>query len=166
MKTMHRTPALVTAEWLEANLYQEDICVVDVTGLHTENMQSYRDGHVPGAICWPWRDAFWDRTRRGFPDPEDFADRMSSAGISNNTKIVIYGDEIQFGMFGWWALRYCGHENVSVLDGGRDKWVAEGRPLEYEFAATRVATSYRPVARNVDMRIFATMYSRRCIRAR
>jgi thiosulfate/3-mercaptopyruvate sulfurtransferase len=91
---------------------------------------------------------------RDFPDPAEFARRMGAAGISNDTRVVIYGEDIQFGIYGWWVLRYCGHENVSILDGGRHRWTADGKPLQVEFPSPPAAVTFRPVQRKTDMRVF------------
>ena len=71
----------------------------------------------------------WDPYARDFPSPEAFARRCGAAGIGNDTTVVFYGECVQFGIYAWWAFRYCGHSKVKVLDGARYRWAAEGRPL-------------------------------------
>lgn len=145
--------SLVTPAWLEARLNDPGIRIIDVAGLNQDDMQAYKSGHVPGASCWLWKQALWDSHKRDFPDPEEFARRMGAAGISNDTHVIIYGEDIQFGIYGWWTLRYCGHAKVSVLDGGRHGWAASGRRLVQEFPPAPQPVVYRPVARNEQMRI-------------
>jgi thiosulfate/3-mercaptopyruvate sulfurtransferase len=145
--------ALVTPQWLEDNRSERDICLVEIAGMQQDNMQAYKAGHVPGAVCWKWKEALWDERMRDFPSPEDFARRMGAAGISNGTIVVFYGEGIQFGIYAWWTLKYCGHPDVRVLDGGRYRWQAEGRPLVTDEPPARAPVDYQPVARHEEMRI-------------
>jgi thiosulfate/3-mercaptopyruvate sulfurtransferase len=146
--------ALVTPDWLERHRGDPNVVLVEVAGLGQDEMQAWRTGHVPGAHGWLWKQALWDDRVRDFPDPQEFARRMSAAGIANDTTVVVYGEDVQFGIYAWWALRYCGHDNVRVLDGGRYRWIAEGRPLESETPPPRPSARYAPVPRRPDMRTF------------
>jgi thiosulfate/3-mercaptopyruvate sulfurtransferase len=146
--------ALVTPEWLERHRGDPNVVLIEVAGLGQDEMQAYRAGHVPSAHGWLWKQALWDDRMRDFPDSQGFARRMGAAGITNDTTVVVYGEDVQFGIYAWWALRYCGHDDVRVLDGGRYRWVAEGRPLETDMPAPRPAARYQPVPRRPDMRTF------------
>jgi thiosulfate/3-mercaptopyruvate sulfurtransferase len=95
----------------------------------------------------------WDSHMREFPSPEAFAARLGAEGIGNDTTVVFYGEDIQFGIYAWWAFRYCGHADVRLLDGGRYRWQAEGRPLVTEIPAPVPAVNCRPVARRESMRV-------------
>lgn len=152
MKSGRQASALVTPAELEA-MRGGDVRLIEIAGLRQDEMQAYRAGHVPGAICWRWKEMLWDSHMRDFPDPEDFARRMGGAGIGNDTTVVLYGEDVQFGVYAWWTLTYCGHANVRLLDGARAGWVAEGRPLETEFPEPPAAVAYRPAARVESMRI-------------
>ena len=145
--------ALVSPEWLTAHIDDSDVCLIEIAGLGQDEMQAYRAGHVPGAIGWKWKDMLWDRAMREFPSPESFATQLGANGIGNDTTVVFYGEDIQFGIYAWWAFRYCGHANVRVLDGGRYRWRAEGRPLTTDVPAPRAPVAYKPVARREEMRI-------------
>jgi thiosulfate/3-mercaptopyruvate sulfurtransferase len=147
-------PSLVTVEWLSTHLQEPDIRVIEVIGLNEDGIQAYNDGHVPDASAWQWQEMFWDARTRDFPGPQEFARRLGTAGISNETRIILYGEDVQFGVFGWWALRYCGHERVSVLDGGRRNWVAGGHPLQRQPSPAPASIVYQPVNRNPTMRAF------------
>jgi thiosulfate/3-mercaptopyruvate sulfurtransferase len=68
--------------------------------------------------------------------------------------VVFYGEDIQFGIYAWWAFRYCGHADVRLLDGGRYRWRAEERPLVTEEPGARAAVVYSPVSRRENMRIY------------
>ena len=145
--------ALVSPEWLAAHADDPDVCLIEIAGLGQDEMQAYRAGHVPGAIGWKWKDMLWDPAMREFPGPEAFAARLGAAGIGNDTTVVFYGEDIQFGIYAWWAFRYCGHADVRVLDGGRYRWRDEGRPLTTDVPAARAAVTYSPVARREEMRV-------------
>lgn len=144
--------ALVTPQWLEENRTNGDLCLIEIAGLRQDDMQAYKAGHIPGALCWKWKEALWDGHMRDFPDPDEFARRLGAEGIANNTTVVLYGEGIQFGIYAWWALRYCGHENVRLLDGGRYRWEAEGRALQIDIPPSRTPVDYKPVPRNAKMR--------------
>jgi thiosulfate/3-mercaptopyruvate sulfurtransferase len=146
--------SLVTPEWLEHSRGNPNLVLVEIAGLGQDEMQAYRAGHVPGAHGWLWKQTLWDGRMRDFPAPEEFARRMGAAGIANDTTVVFYGEDVQFGVYAWWALRYCGHGDVRVLDGGRYRWSAEGRPLETHPPAPRPPARYAPVQRRPGMRVF------------
>ncbi len=146
--------SLVTPDWLAAHRDDPKVVLIDVAGLGQDQLQAYQAGHVPGAAPWKWKDMLWDERRRDFPDPAEFARRLGAAGISNDTLVVFYGEGMQFGVYAWWTFRYCGHRSVAVLDGGRKRWKAEGRPLVTEEPEPRAAVEYRPASRDESMRIF------------
>jgi thiosulfate/3-mercaptopyruvate sulfurtransferase len=145
--------ALVTTEWMAAHLDDPNVRLIDIAGLGQDQLQAYKAGHIPGATPWKWKDMLWDERRRDFPEPAEFARRLGQAGISNDTHVVFYGEGMQFGVYAWWTFRYCGHRNVSVLDGGRTRWKAEGRPLVTDEPKPRATAVYREVARDETMRI-------------
>jgi len=90
---------------------------------------------------------------RDFPSPQDFAERMGAAGIGNDTTVVLYGEDIQFGIYAWWTLTYCGHEHLKVLDGGRHRWQAEGLSLTTDEPPPAAPVTYRPATRKERMRV-------------
>ena len=143
---------LVTPEWLEANRHR-DIRLIEIAGMGQDDLAAYKAGHVPGARAWKWKEALWDARMREFPSPEEFARRMGAAGIGNDTIVVVYGEGIQFGIYAWWTLRYCGHADVRLLDGGRKRWVAEGRALTTEVPEAPAPRAYHPAPRREEMRI-------------
>src|SRR4051812_30043138 len=117
-----RSAALVDPAWLAEHLDDPNVVVIEIAGLGQEEMQAYRCGHVPGAFGWDWKKMLWDSHSRDFPAPDDFARRLGEAGISNDTTVVFYGEPVQFGIYAWWAFTYCGHADVRVLDGARQRW--------------------------------------------
>jgi thiosulfate/3-mercaptopyruvate sulfurtransferase len=84
----------------------------------------------------------WDDRLRDFPSVSAFAERMARAGIGNDTTVVLYGEDMQFGIYAWWVFRMCGHDKVRVLDGARYGWKAQGRPLVTERPVERKPVHY------------------------
>ena len=152
--TTHRdTRALVDPAWLAAHSGDPNVCLVEIAGLGQDDLQAYNAGHVPGAHAWKWMQMLWDSHMRDFPSPEEFARRLGDAGIGNDTTVVFYGEGLQFGIYAWWVFRYCGHENVRILNGARHRWAQEGRPLVKDVPPPRQKTQYRPNPRVEVMRI-------------
>lgn len=148
-----RRGALVDPVWLQKHVNDSTVKLIEIAGMGQEEMQAYKAGHVPGAVCWKWKDMLWDEYVRDFPSPEEFAHRCGAAGIGNDTTVVFYGEGVQFGVYAWWTFRYCGHRKVRVLDGARHRWAAEGRPLVTEEPAAATPVAYQPVRRKERMRI-------------
>jgi thiosulfate/3-mercaptopyruvate sulfurtransferase len=146
--------SLVTPAWLDAHRNDPNVRLIEIAGMGQEGMQAYKAGHVPGAVCWLWKEMLWDTHQRNFPAPVDFARRLGAAGIGNDTTVVFYGEGVQFGFYAWWTFRYCGHAKVCMLDGTRYRWAEEGRPLVTDVPASAAPVQYRPVARNEGMRIW------------
>jgi thiosulfate/3-mercaptopyruvate sulfurtransferase len=147
-----KTAALVDAAWLAAHRNDTDVRIVEIAGTGQEEKQKYNAGHIPGAVCWWWKDALWDTNKRDFPSPDAFARLCAENGISNDTTVVFYGEGIQFGVYAWWAFTYCGHEKAAVLDGGRYRWVKEGRELTQTVPTLSVAR-YEARPRREHMRV-------------
>lgn len=116
---------LVAGDWLQAHLDEEGLRIVEVD----EDPDRYRQAHIPGAVGLDWRVDLQDHVRRDFLGPAAFAELFSSLGISSTDTVVLYGDRNNwFAAYTYWYLKYYGHEAVRMLDGGREKWLAEGRP--------------------------------------
>jgi len=145
--------ALVSPAWLQKHRNDPKVRLIEIAGLNQDEMQAYKAGHVPGAVCWKWKEMLWDPLRRDFPAPEEFARRCGAAGIGNDTTVVFYGEGVQFGVYAWWTFRYCGHRKVKVLDGARYRWVAEKRPLTTDVPPPAAPVTYTPVKRVERMRI-------------
>jgi thiosulfate/3-mercaptopyruvate sulfurtransferase len=116
---------LVEPEWLEQHLNDDSIRIVEVD----ENPALYREAHIPGAIGFDWRLDLQDQVKRDFLGPEEFGALFGGRGVSNDHLIVLYGDRNNwFAAYTYWYLRYYGHDNVKLLNGPRERWIAEGRP--------------------------------------
>jgi thiosulfate/3-mercaptopyruvate sulfurtransferase len=116
---------LVEPQWLQEHLSDADIRIVEVD----ENHQLYAEGHIPGAIGFDWKHDLQDQVKRDFLGPEDFGALFGSRGISGEHTIVLYGDRNNwFAAYTYWYLKYYGHDKVLLLNGPREKWIADGRP--------------------------------------
>ena len=145
--------ALASPAWLQKHRNDPKVKLIEIAGMNQDEMQAYKAGHIPGAVCWKWKEMLWDPLRRDFPAPEDFARRCGAAGIGNDTTVVFYGEGLQFGIYAWWTFRYCGHRKAKVLDGGRYRWVAEKRPLTTDEPPAAAPVTYTPVKRVERMRL-------------
>ncbi len=141
---------LVSTEWLAAHLDDPSVVVVE----SDEDVLLYETGHIPGAVKVDWHADLNDPTVRDYLDPEAFARLMSVKGIAPDSTVVFYGDN-----FNWWAayalwvFSLFGHGDLRLLDGGRQKWVTEGRPMTTE-PTPRTPTVY-PVPKRDDSEIRA-----------
>ncbi len=119
-------PVLVTTDWLAEHLADEGLVVGEVD----ENPDLYDEGHIPGAIKLHWRDDLQDPVESDLVEKEAFEQLMGSRGIANETTIVLYGDKNNwFAAYAYWYLKIYGHEDIRILDGGRQKWIDESREL-------------------------------------
>ncbi|MEX0646288.1 MAG: sulfurtransferase [Balneolaceae bacterium] len=127
--TITKNKTLVTTEWAAEHLNDEGVRFAEVD----VNTRSYDSGHLPGAVGWNWKTELQDQLRRTISSKEDFEALLSKSGISNDTTIILYGDNNNwFAAWAYWLLKYYGHEDVRILDGGRLKWEAENRELTTE----------------------------------
>ena len=118
--------ALVTTEWVSEHLSDPGVRLVE----SNEDYLLYDTGHIQGAVHIDWRADLQDQTVRDYVSPKQFADLCARHGISNDTTVVFYGDKSNWwACYALWTFRLFGHEKVKIMDGGRDKWVAENRHL-------------------------------------
>lgn len=117
---------LVTTDWATNHLNDEGVQFVEVD----VDTESYDSGHIPGAVGWNWKTQLQDQLRRTIASKDDFEQLLRQSGIDNDTTIVLYGDNNNwFAAWAYWLLKYYGHEDARILDGGRKKWEAENREL-------------------------------------
>ena len=102
--TGQKIGALVDPAWLEANRNDPKVKLIEIAGMGQDQMQAYQAGHIPGAVCWKWKEMLWDSHMRDFPFPEEFASRLGAAGIGNDDTVVFYGEGVQFGIYAWWTF--------------------------------------------------------------
>lgn len=135
---------LVSTAWLEAHLGTPGLVVVE----SDEDVLLYETGHIPGAVKVDWHTELNDPVVRDYVDGAGFARLMSAKGIERDTTVVIYGDRSNWwASYALWVFTLFGHADVRLLDGGRDRWVAEGRPLTTE-APAPAAVDYPVVERD------------------
>ena len=117
---------LVTTEWLADHLEDEGLVVAEVD----EDPDLYDEGHISGAVKLHWRDDLQDPVERDVVDKQTFEELLGGLGIENETTVVLYGDKNNwFAAYAYWYLKVYGHGDVRILDGGRQKWIDEGREL-------------------------------------
>ncbi len=126
---------LVSTEWLAAAIADGsarpggDIVVVE----SDEDVLLYDTGHVPGSVKVDWHNDLNDPLMRDYVDGQRFAEVLGERGIGRDTTVVVYGDKSNWwAAYALWVFSLFGHEDVRLLDGGRAKWVAEGRDLTRE----------------------------------
>jgi thiosulfate/3-mercaptopyruvate sulfurtransferase len=143
-------PVLVTTEWLADHLGDDGVVVAEVD----ENPDLYDEGHVPGAIKLHWRDDLEDPVERDLVEKDEFERLMAERGISNETTLVLYGDRNNwFAAYAYWYMKIYGHEDVRILDGGRQKWIDEGRELTTDVPSPSRPT-YRAQERDESIRAY------------
>jgi thiosulfate/3-mercaptopyruvate sulfurtransferase len=154
---MENFDPLVTTDWLAEHLEDPGVRVVDIRGYvkktdlgggrqradYVAARDEYDEAHVPKAVYVDWTSDITDPDNAvpaQVAPPERFAELMGSLGIGKDTHVVVYDHAGgQFATRLWWTLTYYGHDRVSVLDGGWNKWTAEGRPTTSEVPDLRPA---------------------------
>lgn len=120
---------LVSTDWVAEHIGDEDVVVLE----SNEDTLLYSTGHIPGALKIDWHTELNDEVARDFVGPEAFAELAASKGISPETTVVFYGDKSNWwAAYALWVFTLYGHEDVRLMDGGRDKWLAEGRETTRE----------------------------------
>lgn len=128
-ETLTNQKVLVTTDWAAEHLNDKGIRFIEVD----VDTEAYESGHLPGAVGWNWKKQLQDQLQRDIASKEDFQQLLRTSGISNDTTIVLYGDNNNwFAAWAYWLLKYYGHEDARILDGGRKKWEAENRELTTE----------------------------------
>ena len=143
--------ALVETDWLAQHLDEKNTRIIE----SNEDILLYDTGHIPGAVHIEWRADLQDPVIRDYITPEDFAELCSRNGITPETTCIFYGDKANWwACYALWAFRLFGHKNVKILNGGRDKWKAEGRQMTRD--VPKVARTEYPVpAKRLDKEIRA-----------
>ncbi|MFC4137143.1 MULTISPECIES: sulfurtransferase [unclassified Microbacterium] len=135
---------LVTTEWLAEHLGDPGLVVVE----SDEDVLLYETGHIPGAVKVDWHTELNDPVVRDYVDGAGFAELLSRKGISRDDTVVIYGDKNNWwAAYALWVFSLFGHEDVRLLDGGRDRWISEGREITTA-PADRARTEYPVVQRD------------------
>jgi thiosulfate/3-mercaptopyruvate sulfurtransferase len=120
---------LVSTDWVAEHLDDPNVRIVE----SDEDVLLYEMGHVPGAINLDWHTDLQDQVKRDFLDKAGFEALLGKNGIGNDTTVVFYGDRNNwYATYAYWLFKYFGHRDARVMNGGRAKWEAEGRPMSRE----------------------------------
>jgi thiosulfate/3-mercaptopyruvate sulfurtransferase len=137
--------ALVETDWLAEHLNDPSLRIAE----SNEDILLYDTGHIAGAVHIDWRRDLQDQVQRDYINPAQFAQLAGRNGIGKDTTVVFYGDKANWwAAYALWSSRLFGHENVKLLNGGRMKWIAEGRPLTREVPRYSKSEYPNPAARD------------------
>jgi thiosulfate/3-mercaptopyruvate sulfurtransferase len=141
---------LVSTEWVAEHLNDPNIRLLE----SNEDPLLYDTGHIPGALKIDWQDDLNDPLVRDYIGKEEFEALLSRLGVSNDTTVIFYGDKSNWwATYAFWVFQLFGHTNAKVMNGGRQKWINEGRELTREVPQVEPA-SYQAKDRD-DARIRA-----------
>ena len=141
---------LVSTDWVAQHLNDPAIRIVEVD----VDTKAYSEGHVPSAVGWAWDTQLCDTLRRDIVPKGKFEKLLGDSGIDGNTTVVLYGDNNNwFAAWAFWQLKVYGHNDVRLMNGGRKKWIAEGRDLVTD-APKATPKSYKAKDPDFSIRAF------------
>ena len=121
--------SLVSTEWVAEHGGDANVRLVEVD----VDTSAYEQGHIAGAVGWNWQSQLQQPVQRDLATKEEIEQLLGSSGIGNDTTVILYGDNNNwFAAWAFWQLKYYGHGDVRLMNGGRVKWEAEGRPMTTE----------------------------------
>lgn len=127
---------VVETDWVAQHLNDASIRIVEVD----EDTSLYAKGHVPGATAFDWWKDLEDQLRRDVITGEAFSKKLAAAGIGDDTTVIFYGDKNNwFATYAYWLFKYNLHDKVKIMNGGRQKWINEGRPVTTDVPAVTAA---------------------------
>ena len=142
--------SLVSVEWVAEHGGDANVRLVEVD----VDTSAYEQGHIAGAVGWNWQSQLQQSVQRDVVSKEEMEQLLGSSGIGNDTTIVLYGDNNNwFACWAFWQLKYYGHNDVRIMNGGRAKWEADNRPLTTE-AANHAPATYRASEPNQAVRAY------------
>ena len=148
--TSAQQAVLVSTDWVASHLADPSIRIVEVD----VDTKAYGEGHVPNAIGWAWDTQLCDTLRRDIIPKDKFEQLLGQSGIDNSTTIILYGDNNNwFAAWAFWQLKVYGHKDVRLMNGGRKKWIAEGRELTIDVPKAAPKT-YHAKAADTSIRAF------------
>ena len=131
------TDVLVSTEWVSQHKNDPNVVIAEVD----VDTAAYNEGHVPGAIGWNWQTQLCDTHQRDVISKEALEKLLGNSGISNDTTVILYGDNNNwFAAWALWQLKMYGHKDVRIMNGGRKKWLAEGKELSTDVPAGKPLT--------------------------
>ena len=142
--------SLVSTDWVAEHGADDNVRLVEVD----VDTSSYDQGHIAGAVGWNWQSQLQETVSRDLVSKEGMEQLLGSSGIDNGTIVILYGDNNNwFAAWAFWQMKYYGHDDVRLMNGGRAKWEAEGRALTTA-AANPTINSYTAKASNEDIRVY------------
>jgi len=139
---------LVGTDWVAAHAKDPNVRVVEVD----VDTKAFDEGHVPGALAWAWNTQLCDTLRRDILSRQQFEELMSASGVQPDTTLVIYGDNNNwFAAWALWQAKIYGHKDVRLMNGGRKKWLSEGRELSQQVRAVE-RTRYQAKPPDLSLR--------------
>ncbi len=142
--------ALVSTAWVAEHRQDTNVRLVEVD----VDTTSYEEGHVPGALGWNWTTQLCDTVQRDVIPKAQFEQLMSQSGIGNDTTVILSGDNNNwFAAWALWQLKLYGHADVRLMNGGRKKWLEEGRELSTNTPQV-AATAYTAQGADLSIRAF------------
>ena len=140
--------SIVTTEWVAENLGDSNVRLVEVD----VDTEAYDQGHIPGAVGWNWTSQLNDQLTRDILSAEQMSELLGGSGIGPDTTVVLYGDNNNwFATYAFWQMKIYGHSDLKIMDGGRQKWLDEGRELTTD-ATSVEAVSYDAPAPDLSIR--------------
>jgi thiosulfate/3-mercaptopyruvate sulfurtransferase len=141
---------LVSTDWVAQHKTDPKVVIVEVD----VDTKAYDEGHVPGALGWNWQTQLCDTVQRDIIPQDEVEKLMRASGISSETTLVLYGDNNNwFAAWAFWQMKIYGHKDLRIMDGGRKKWVAEGREMSKEKPAPK-SSSYKADAPDRSLRAY------------
>jgi thiosulfate/3-mercaptopyruvate sulfurtransferase len=141
---------LVSTQWVLDNAKKPGVAVVEVD----VDAKAYDEGHVPGAIAWNWSTQLCDTVQRDIIPKAKLEKLLGDSGIAPETSIVLYGDNNNwFAAWAFWQLKIYGHKDVRIMNGGRKKWLEEGREVSKDKPAPKPA-AYHAKAPDFSIRSY------------
>lgn len=140
--------AVVETKWAAEHLHDQHIRILEVS----VDATAFDQGHIPGAVALNWFRDLEEHPVRDIASRQKIERLLGQAGVSNDTTVLLYGDNNNwFAAYAYWLLKYYGHRDARLINGGRKKWIEEGRPLTKE--PTKVTpAAYRTQEPNASIR--------------
>ena len=133
--------AIVETDWVDEHRNDDGLTLVEVD----VDTEAYDQGHIPGAIGWNWTTQLNDNLRRDILDRRQMAQLLGGSGIGRNSTVVLYGDNNNwFATYAFWQMKMFGHRRLKVMNGGRKKWIDEGRATTTEVPSPAARTYRAP----------------------
>jgi len=151
MSSYAHPEVLVSTQWVADHLNDPSIRIVE----SDEDVLLYDAGHIPGAVKIDWVQDLNDPVRRDYLQRQDFERLMSEKGIANDTTVVFYGDKNNWwACYAFWVFQLFGHTRAKIMNGGRQKWIEEGRPLTKEVPQYPRTVYHAPERADYKIRAF------------